>query len=195
MPIYEDIDLYSRDNPDGSAISYYAEDAIKNALNQWVNSKKGDYLMNPTAGGPIDSFIFKTMTDSNIFSIRFQLLSALTNEFSPAITVNDIIITPDYENRMTEIEIIYSIPSEGSSDRLSVFVNSNYSVNAFEYEDVAYIEQNLLEFVTIKKPDLSSNRLLYDHELNSWKWGKFKFINLLPTDPYFSDILLICNGS
>jgi hypothetical protein len=195
MAVFQDIDLYGRDNADGTPITYYSADAIKNALTQWANSKRGDYLMAPGAGGALDNFVFKTLTTENLLILKTQLLTALVNQFSPSITVIDITITPDYQNRITEIEVTYSIPEEGITDSIALFINTAFSTTSFEYEIVSYIEHNLLEFVTIKKPDQSSNRLIYDYDINSWKYGKYKFVNLLPTDPYFTDILFICNGS
>jgi hypothetical protein len=195
MAVYQDVDLYGRDNTDGTPITYYSANAIKNALTQWANSKRGDYLMVPGAGGALDNFAFKTLTSENILILKTQLLTALVNQFSPSITVIDISITPDYQNRITEIEVTYSIQEEKVTDSVSLFINTAFSTASFEYETVNYIEQNLLEFVTIKKPDQMANRLIYDHEINSWKWGKFKFISLTPSDPYFTDILIVCNGS
>ena len=193
--LYQDIDLYGRDNNNGTPVTYYAANAIKNALNQWVNSNRGDYLMNPFAGGALDAFAFKTLNPESYMPLKMQLMTALINEFSPTISIEALNIIPDYENRITEIEVIYSIPNEGVTDSLSLFLNTKYSTNSFVYEEVTYIEDNLLEFVTIKKPSMSSSRLIYDYDLNSWKYGKYKLVNLLPTDSHFTDILLVCNGS
>lgn len=195
MSTYHDIDLFGKDNNDGTPRTYYSANAIKNALYQWMNSKRGEYLMNPYAGGPLDNFVFKTMNADTLLILRMQLLTSLKTEFSPTISIESIDIIPDYENRLTEIEVVYTIPTEGVTDKVSLFINTKYSVNTFEYEIVDYVGHNLLEFVTIKKPDQSSNRLLYDYDLNAWKWGKYKLTALTPLDPYFSDILLICNGS
>jgi len=195
MSTYQDIDLYSRDNKDGTPVTYYAASAIKNAMNQWINSKRGEYLMNPFAGGALDNFAFKTLNPENFMTLKMRLMTALMNEFSPEVTIQALNIIPDYENRITEIEVVYSIPNEGTTDALSLFLNTKFSTNSFEYEEVLYIEDNLLEFVTIKKPSISSSRLIYDYDLNSWKWNKYKLVNLLPTDSKFTDILIVCNGS
>jgi hypothetical protein len=195
MSSYHDLDLYGRDNANGSPIVYYGVDAIKNALNQWINSKRGDYLMSPAEGGALDVFQFKALTADNIFKLRLQLLTALTNQFAPAINIDSIEVTPDYENRMTQIDIIYTIPQEGKTDTLEVFLNSQYNTISFEYQDVDLAGYNLKEFFVIKKPDQSSARLIYDYELNDWKWGKYKLTALTPSDPYFTEILIIANGS
>ena len=195
MSTYQDIDIYGTDNADGTPVTYYGVDAVKNALYQWINSKTGEYLMNPGYGGPLDNFAFKTLSNENLFNLRIQLLTSINNEFSPTVVVEDIIVTPDYEHRITQVDVIYTIPQEGTADSISLFLNTKYSTSSFEYEDVAYVDFNLYEFVRIKKPDQSSARLIYDYELNNWKWGRYKLVNLVPTDPYFADILTICNGS
>ena len=195
MATYHDIDLYGRDNLNGTPLTYFNANAIKNALYQWMNSKRGDYLMNPSEGGVLDVFNFKNLNFDNTYKLKIQLLTALTTEFSPSITIESIDIVPDYNNRLLEIEITYSIPQERVTDSVSLFLNSEYSTKSFNYEEIILTEFNLYEFVSIKKPAQNSSRLLYDYELNSWKWGKYKLINLLPTDTYFSDILQICNGS
>jgi phage baseplate assembly protein W len=195
MPTFHDLDIYGRDNSNGSPIVYYGADAIKNALTQWINSKRGDYLMNPNAGGALDIFLFKSLSEDRLFTLKAQLLSLLTNQFAPAIEINSIEITPDYTIRAVVIDIYYYIPKEGLSDNIEVFVNSQYSKTNFEYEDISLVGFNLYQFVTIKKIDQSSSRLIYDYDMNSWKWGRYKLINLLPTDEYFTDILIIINGS
>lgn len=195
MPVYQDIDIYSRDNVNGEPITYLSTDAIKNAISLWLSSKRGDYLMEPSAGGPLDVAQFKTMTPENLQNLQFQLLTALSTEFQPSVNVQSIDFFPDYQNRMLEIRIIYSIPGEGVIDSVSLFTNNNYETVNFEYTSVDYVGDNLYEFFIIKKPDQRQNRLLYDYDLGSWKWGKFKFPNLTPLDTRFEDILIIANAS
>lgn len=195
MPVHQDIDIYARDNASGEPITYLGAAAIKNAVTFWLSSKRGDYLMEPTAGGPLDVSQFKTMNPDNLQNLKFQLLTALSTQFQPSIEIQSIDFFPDYQNRMLEIRIVYSIPGEGVIDIVSLFTNSNYETVNFEYTPVDYVGDNLYEFFVIKKPDQRQNRLIYDYEMNNWKWGKFKFPNLTPLDPRFEDILIIANAS
>jgi hypothetical protein len=195
MPTYEDIDIYGGQNVDGSPLVYYAADAIKNAFAMWISAKRGEFLMQPARGGALDNFVFKTMNLDNISMLKFSLFDDIKSQFNTLINLKNLSIVPDYENRFTEIKITYSIPSEGIIEKSSIFINSNYSYNTFEYEEVSYIEENLKEFFTIKKPDMTNSRLLYDNEGGFWKWGKYKLTNLTPSDPCFTDILIIANGS
>ena len=195
MPVYQDLDIYARDNANGEPIVYYSTQAIKNAVTLWIASKRGDYLMAPEAGGPLDVAQFKTMTPEVLQNLKFQLLNALTIEFGSTLEVQSIDFIPDYQNRILEISIIYTIPSEGIIDSISLFTNNNYETSNFQYITVEYVGDNLYEFFVIKKPDQRDNRLIYDYEMDMWKWGKYKFPNLTPLDSRFEDILIIANAS
>ena len=103
----QDIDLYGTLIPDGSLKEYYNQDAVSNALLNWLNSKRGEYVMNHTAGGVLDATLFKNINEANIALLKLTLFTDLQERFSPSITVQDIIVTPDYTLRLLEITIKY----------------------------------------------------------------------------------------
>jgi len=193
--VIQDIDIWGAEEGSGQAIEYFASEAVKNALQLWLGMKKGEYLMNPSGGGALDNMVFKTMSPQVMLQLKFQLMNALNKDFSPALQVNSIDFIPDVNNRLLEIDLNYTIISTGIKDNITLFTNSNYSTNNFEYESVDYVSDNLLEFFTIKKPDMISSKLIFDHDANFYKFGKYKFPNLTPADPKFDEILMIANGS
>jgi hypothetical protein len=196
MPLSQDIDIWGAELPNGQAKEYIGSEAVKNALQLWLAVEKGGYLMNPGEGGPIDNIPFKTMSQQNLMSIKFQLMNALTKDFAPALRVTNLILTPDYQNRLLEIDIYYTILETGIPDNVTIFTNSEYAVNNFTYEEINYTGDNLIEFFTIKKPSIPNSRLVYDTEGNFWKWNKYKFTSNLPLDvDTFTQILIIANGS
>lgn len=191
----QDIDIWGAELPNGQAKEYIGSEAVKNALQLWLAVEKGGYLMNPGEGGPIDSIPFKTMSQQNLMSIKFQLMNALTKDFAPSLRVTNLTLTPDYQNRLLEIAIYYTILETGIPDNVTIFTNSDYAVNNFTYEEINYTGDNLIEFFTIKKPSIPDSRLVYDTDGNFWKWNKYKFPLLQPTDPEFESVLIIANGS
>lgn len=195
MAVYQDIDMWGAENTQGGPLEYIGSDAIKNALQNWITSKRGDFLRNPGAGGALDFMAFKAMSPERLSTMKFQLLNSITNNFYPSIKVTNINFIPDYTNRILEIEIYYKIEAENIYDVVTIFTNTDYSINNFTYEEVTYVEDNLLEFFTKKKSDLPDKRLLYDNDGNFWKWGKYKLVNLTVTDSRFADILEIANAS
>jgi len=194
MPVFEDIDYWGQENIDGSVVTYMGAPAIKNALLQWFSAKRGEYLRNPGAGGILDNLTFKTFDGETEMKAKFEILNGLTNEFSPAISIQDIVFNIDGKNRILEISIYYIIPSSGISDNITIFTNTDYSIKKFTFTDIDLINENLLSFFVQQKPSIPEARLLYDHVGNFWKWGKFKLINLTPADPVFEQILMIANG-
>ena len=195
MAVIQDIDIWGLEDSVGTGKEYFASEAVKNALQLWLGTKKGEYLMNPSGGGALDNMVFKTMSPQTILVLKFQLMNALNKDFSPALTINSIEFIPDFNNRLLEIDVYYTIQTTGISDNITLFTNSNYSVNNFEYESVTDTGDNLYEFFRIKKPSMISSKLIYDHDANFYKFGKYKFPNLTPADSRFDDILMLANGS
>ena len=192
---YMDIDVYGRQNINGSPVEYFGVDAIKNSFNAWLTLNKGEILMNPSEGGALDSFVFKTLSDPKLTQLKIYLITEITKKFGNVLNLSGVELIPDYSNRLLEIQVNYSIPSENVSQSVSIYIDSNLEYQKFEYEAVSYTGQNLLEFFTIKKPSIPDSRLIFDYSGNFWRWNRFKLINLQPTDPYFEQILIIANGS
>jgi hypothetical protein len=194
MPTYVDVDLYGRETSAGVGIEYLDEDAVKNALELWLTSKKGDFLYNHGEGGVLDYTLFKNLSDANLRLLTFQIKNAFHNAFFPALEFNQVVFTPDYEARILEIDISYTNPASSISSTITLFVNTTYSYQRFSYEDIPYIGENLRNFCMVKSVDMTQYKLLYDMEDQIWKWGMYKFTNFNSSDPFFSDILAICNS-
>ena len=194
MPVIQDIDIYGRNNPDGSALEFFEEDAIKNSITLWISSKKGDFILNPSEGGILDNFLFKNLRAESLNLARVQLINSLTQFFGDAINLDGVDIFPDYETRTTQLEIRYTIITNKKQQVLNLYLDNTYENQKFDYEEVTYTEFNLYNFFLVKKPDNSQAKLIYDEE-GFWKWGRFKIVNLTMSDPYFDDILNIANNA
>lgn len=175
-------------------IEYIDADAVNNALNLFLTSKKGDFLYNPGAGGILDTPLFKSMTPQMFEMLRFNLRNAITNYFTPFVTINSIDIIPDYNNHILEIKVTYKTDT-GSTQQTTVFVNADFHTKHYEYTNVEYVGENLLNFCQIKKSDMTSEILTFDDTDNLWKYGSYIFTAFnFQTDPYAEAILLVCNG-
>jgi hypothetical protein len=190
---YHDIDIYGREQRPGNALEYYNADAVKNALIFFLTSGKGDYIRNPSAGGLVDWSTFKQMSDLNIQKMSFLLKNAISNNFVPAIELQSINLTPDYENRILQIDITYIDKTSLTINQVSLFTDTSYSYQKFEYIDVAYIEENLMKFIMLQKTDDPSRRLIFNSDDGLWYYGKFKLNNFTTSDIFFDQILAIAN--
>jgi hypothetical protein len=134
------------------------------------------------------------MDSNNIEILRFSLQNALYMKFGGYITVEDIVINPDYTNRFTEVIINYTSLLSSEQNSATIYINDTFKTNIVTYTDIAYTDDNLYTFVQIKKPDMQGRKLVYNITELSWIWGNnFKFINFTTDDPRFEDILAYCN--
>lgn len=159
-----------------------------------MTSKRGDFVRNPGAGGIFDALLFKSIQQQNYTALEFRIKNDLTNNFTPEIRLNQITVAPDYNNRLVAIDISYYDVDNQVNDNVSIYTNLDYATKKYDYENVEFIEENLRNFCLIKKSDMPSERLIFNEE-SQWVYGKYIFTNLQVTDPFFEDILLICNGS
>lgn len=192
--LYADIDLYGKEVTPGVAFEYFDIQAVSNALNLWLTSKKGDFIRNPSAGGILEKYLFKNMDPSSLTKIKLELITTFSDYFSDTLAIDDIIFTPNYQDRILEIQIIYHDIRTGASDNLTVYVNANYAYKRFEYQNVSYAGENLYRFVQITIPSNPVEKLIYDTTLLKWRWSPYLLENLTYEDPYFSQILALING-
>lgn len=193
MGLLHDIDIFGRENPDGTAMEHIEEDAIQSALTLWLTSTRGDFILDPTLGGIFDQVEFKGMSPTRMGLLHFKLKNAINNEFAPDIRLTNLEITPIYEDRVLQIDISYISERTGEEQTLTIYTKDTGQQKSFRYEEIEYIEENLRNFVLVKLSGMAGKKLLYDSEKGVWKWGKYLLINLTPADPYFDEILAIIN--
>jgi len=195
MPQNIDADIYGAQNADGTAVEYSGSGATKQALYLWMTSKKGEFVRNPGAGGMFDNILFKSMRTNNMQQLEFSIKNSFSNDFYPAVTLNAITVTPDYNNRIMSIDISYYDVDNQTADTVSIYTNIDYATKSYDYQIVDYEDENLRNFCLIKKSDIPNERLIFNSETNIWTWQKYQLTGLAITSVYFEDILQICNGS
>lgn len=192
-----DLDLFGRNNLNGTAKELLDDDAINNTIMMWFTTKRGDFLRKPTEGGTLDFTLFKNITPSLIESISFQIQNAVIINFSQYVDLNYVTVIPDYENNIVEISILYRSKITQQTNSTNIYLDNRITSEKFVYEDVAHTGENLENFVLINLTRLSGKRLVYNMDEMRWVWGRFRFPdNWGPnTDPYFTRILSLINGS
>lgn len=188
-----DLDIYGRDNLDGTAMQYIDSKAVGNALQMYLSSKKGDFLYAPSSGGILDSQTFRVMTLESLTMLQFNIRNALTNYFSPAIQIISINLEAMYDERALKITIIYS--SGANVEKATVYTNAEFSNPHYEYVDVDYVGENLLKLCQIKKADMQGKYMELETNTDIWTWGNLRFVNFdFNEDPYAEDIMMVCNA-
>lgn len=190
----QDIDVFGTINANGTIREYVDDAALGNALVQFLMSKKGDYINDPEEGGLISESIFKNITPGSIDKLKFAMENAIDLRFANVVRVEKISIEPDYQTRMTVINVFYTSLLSNERQSATIYVNDTSKIETFKYQDIDLVDLNLLTFVQLKKPDMIGKKLVYNLQEFCWVWGEnFKFINFTNEDPQFDLILATCN--
>ena len=189
-----DLSAWGEQNTDGTALSLVDDAALNNAIVSFLMSSKGDYILDPTIGGPLRDFSFKNMDTASIEKLRFSIRNALYMKFDDLIELKAIDIIPDYTNKLSEINIVYVSLLSDEQKSATVYVKDTSKVNYVTYQEIIYTGDNLYTFVQIKKSDMLGKKLAYNTKELAWIWGSnLKFTNFTISDTRFDDILALCN--
>jgi phage baseplate assembly protein W len=191
---FADSDIFGRELSNGQAVEHIDAEAIKNALTLFLTSKKGDFLMQPEMGGPLDRVLFKSL-DGNVSAlVIFTIKNALINYFSPAIKIIDIQFDPDYTSRIWQITIYYTSNLSTTIEQVEVYTKDILNITQQLTQNILYTGESLRMFCLMQKSSMGSELLALDTTDNKWHWGKFLFENFTTEDAFFTDILAICNS-
>ncbi len=191
-----DVDIYGREKLDGSPVTYEDDDAISNSLVYFLTSQKGDYISDPDRGGILYYLLYKSMM-TDIESLEFLIENEINDNFSHVIDLEQVLVTPLYEEREWEIKINYTSLLTNKNKSLTVYLDSSPNnwteTEEVEYMDIDYEGENLFNFILLTQPALPNEKILFNDEFLCWTWGHYKLIKLNDSDDYFSSILALLN--
>lgn len=112
MDAYQIKDYIYDGSEDSKGITILEDvEAIENALKLWLMSFQGERIRRPNDGGYVTRWLFKSMDEQTAFDIKTAIRIGLEREFIPKITIDQIVVNPNYQNESWEIEVKGYIPS------------------------------------------------------------------------------------
>jgi len=192
---YHDLDIYGFELETGAAKEYFDDDCIGNSIIMWLTSKRGDIIMAPNDGGVLDAVLFKNMSDLNQELLAFKIQTEVLLNFSNLINLTGVKLVPNYTERYLEINISYQIISTKKDKVATLYVDTAIKPEKFIYEDVLYTGQNLELFVLVTKSTMAGKILSWNFTESFYCWGRYRLINLVNSDPFFSRIIQISNDA
>ena len=99
--------------------TFTTKDQIKSNLVNLLLTSTGERIMNPTFGTFLKRFLFEGITDSNLESLKDNLLNSISI-YIPDITVTNIIITPNTDYNSIDLNIDYVVNISQSPDQVTV---------------------------------------------------------------------------
>jgi len=198
MAEIHDLDISGKESGNGTPYVLNEYESIEQGLKLFL-SYSNDRLYYPEYKGVLKRLAFKNINDMTLIPLKFDIETEIINGFVPNITINNLQIIPDKQNRLLELVLDYTVKGTGKSNSSTFYVKNNNitETEKFNYQDILYTEENLYLWVTTTKynTELVGKRLSFNYDEDSWTWGKYRLINLNPiTDSYFGQILLLING-
>lgn len=194
---FSDLDYQGREDATSAILVYEGVDqdkAVSNSMIAWLSSKAGDYIYQPTVGGPLDVIIMKLITQDKTEEVRNYFQNILDSNYGGVLEVDTIIVEPDITERQFNIEISYRSLLTNNNNLVLFSTKAPQGSNIPEFSDVPYIGQNLLNFVEQKLPVLPGVMMTFDEVNSVYQWGPYRFINLKNTDSNFNTILRLTQG-
>jgi phage baseplate assembly protein W len=99
--------------------TFTTKDQIKSNLVNLLLTSTGERIMNPNFGTFLKRFLFEGITDSNLESLKDNLLNSISI-YIPDITVTNIIITPNTDYNSIDLNVDYIVNISQSPDQVTV---------------------------------------------------------------------------
>jgi phage baseplate assembly protein W len=99
--------------------TFTTKDQIKSNLVNLLLTSTGERIMNPNFGTLLKRFLFEGITDSNLESLKDNLLNSISI-YIPDITVTNIIITPNTDYNSIDLNVDYIVNISQSPDQVTV---------------------------------------------------------------------------
>ena len=99
--------------------TFTTKDQIKSNLVNLLLTSTGERIMNPNFGTYLKRFLFEGITDSNLESLKDNLLNSISI-YIPDITVTNIIITPNTDYNSIDLNVDYIVNISQSPDQVTV---------------------------------------------------------------------------
>jgi phage baseplate assembly protein W len=99
----------------------YNDDAIKQSVKNLILTRHYEKPFHSNIGSSIYSLLFEQMTVATASIIEAEINSVLT-KYEPRITLSGIIVKPDYDNHIYDIQIEYYIVGQTTPVSITVFL-------------------------------------------------------------------------
>jgi phage baseplate assembly protein W len=99
--------------------TFTTKDQIKSNLVNLLLTSTGERIMNPTFGTLLKRFLFEGITDSNLESLKDNLLNSISI-YIPDITVTSINIIPNTDYNSIDLNIDYVVNISQFPDQVTV---------------------------------------------------------------------------
>lgn len=78
----------------GQIKKVYGEEAVINAIQIWIKSKKGERLRDPVGGGYITQYLTKPVNEDTQLAMQEAFIAGFQQDFEPTLTLTKLLLIP-----------------------------------------------------------------------------------------------------
>lgn len=190
--MYEDISNQCLDEF-GNIIQLVDNDAVKNSILGFFNTKAGEVINRPKDGGALEQFQFKRLTESNRSLLYFYVLTNLGINFIPAIEIKVLDIGMDRANNKWLIYLVYAIPNTNITGEVTTEIAKVFKKKSTNIEEITLVGKQLRNFILVKLWTMKNISLKWSSK--GYVWGRYLFVNFDEYDPYYKVITELVNSN
>lgn len=97
------------------------EDAIKQSIRNIIFTNKNERFYNPGFGSDILRSMFDPMDPVSLMTLRQNVIDSINN-FEPRAIVEDVLVSPAYDENSVNIRIVFSIANFNDTFSMNVIV-------------------------------------------------------------------------
>jgi len=102
---YADYSLYADIDSLGNLKVLIGKEAIENALKLWIASFPGESIRNPSKGGYISRWLFKSLNEETAGLIKEAIIESLDEDFYPSLVLKTLDVIPNYDKYQWQITL------------------------------------------------------------------------------------------
>lgn len=101
-----DVDYEGNIDSQGQLEYVWGKEALSQSIKLWVASLQGEVIRSPNRGGRIASLLGKPMREVDVDDIEMTIQDGLFQDFRPYLQIVNFSVTPNYEKRHWEFELV-----------------------------------------------------------------------------------------
>jgi phage baseplate assembly protein W len=87
--------------------TYTTVDQIKSNIVNFLLTNSGERILNPNFGGNLQNQLFENITEENLRGLEILIKNLIKDNF-PSVVVNDVFLSPIYDENAIQLSINYS---------------------------------------------------------------------------------------
>lgn len=120
---YSDINTMFAPHPVSGDLARITEfEAVRRSIRNLIMTDKYERILDPKIGSNIRHILFEPM-DGSTTAVLQSYIRETINNYEPRALLQDVVVTPDYDNQIYYVSIQFAVTFSESSTNVEFFLN------------------------------------------------------------------------